>query len=65
MKKYFITVFALLSVSVANAQTETQQYRRSSLYQLMINHREQKFADDIQEVFLQMPVSEHFNDHDL
>lgn len=55
-----------MSVLLANGQAaDNMKYRRSSLYQLMINHREQKFADDIKEVFLQMPVSEHFNDHNL
>lgn len=56
----------MLAAMTAGAQDNAQtKYRRSSLYQLMINHREQKFADDIQEVFLTMPVSDHFNDHDL
>ena len=67
MKKYIVIAAVLLSPTIVNAQNQEtqQQYRRSSLYQLMINHREQNYADDIQEVFLQMPVSEHFNDHDL
>lgn len=66
MKRYFnIAVFFLSFVLISNAQTDTQQYRRSSLYQLMINHTKQKFANEIKDVFLQMPVSEHFNDHDL
>lgn len=66
MKRYILTA-AILAVSTAMFAQDnvSQKYRRSSLYQLMINHREQKYADDIQEVFMQMPVSEHFNDHDL
>lgn len=66
MKRYFNTaVFFLFCIVSTYAQTDTLQYRRSSLYQLMINHTDQKFAQDIRDVFLQMPVSEHFNDHDL
>jgi hypothetical protein len=64
---YIALALLVFGVIGANAQTDDnkQQYRRSSLYQLMINHTEQKFADEIREVFIQMPVSEHFNDHDL
>lgn len=66
MKKYIVFTAMMLAAMTAGAQDNAQtKYRRSSLYQLMINHREQKFADDIQEVFLTMPVSDHFNDHDL
>lgn len=46
------------------AQDETK-YRRSSIYSLMIKHDQQKFADDISKVFLEMPVPDKYNDHDL
>lgn len=66
MKRLSTIIILAMSVLLANGQAaDNMKYRRSSLYQLMINHREQKFADDIKEVFLQMPVSEHFNDHNL
>lgn len=48
----------------ATAQNETK-YRRSSIYSLMIKHDQQKFADDISKVFLEMPVPDKYNDHDL
>lgn len=48
----------------ATAQDETK-YRRSSIYSLMIKHDQQKFADDISKVFLEMPVPDKYNDHDL
>lgn len=66
MKRLSTIIILAMSVLLTNGQAaDNMKYRRSSLYQLMINHREQKFADDIKEVFLQMPVSEHFNDHNL
>ena len=66
MKRLSTVIIFAMSVLLTNGQAaDNMKYRRSSLYQLMINHREQKFADDIKEVFLQMPVSEHFNDHNL
>jgi hypothetical protein len=67
MKKYIISTLIGASIAVgACAQELTNNvYRRSSLYQILINHQEQKFANDIREVFLDIPVSEHFNNHDL
>lgn len=45
----------------ATAQDETK-YRRSSIYSLMIKHDQQKFADDISKVFLEMPVPDKYDD---
>lgn len=54
------------SVSVAPAQEDKDmKYRRSSLYSLMIQHDQQKFAADISNVFRLMPVPDKYNDHDL
>lgn len=51
----------------ADAQSVEQEfnYRRSSLYQVLINHAEQKFSDEIRTAFLQMPTPDRFNNHDL
>jgi hypothetical protein len=67
MKKYILLLLLLISSTIGViAQNQTaNNYRRSSLYQILINHQEQKFAEDIREVFLDIPVSEHFNYHDL
>lgn len=67
MKKYILPLLLLISSTIGViAQNQTaNNYRRSSLYQILINHQEQKFAEDIREVFLDIPVSEHFNNHDL
>lgn len=68
MKKACI-IFILLVTStirtVAQEQEQTLDYRRSSLYSLMINHTEQQFASEIKEAFLQIPVPDKFNDHNL
>ena len=65
--KYFLTTICLITGIVAFAQnTENEQkYRRSSLYSLMINHTDQKFASEIRNSFLNIPIPDKYNDHDL
>lgn len=53
-----------LSVTI-QAQAPESNYRRSSIYSLLVNHTEQKFANEIREAFLQIPVPDKFNDHNL
>lgn len=48
-----------------NEQDDAMNYRRSSLYSLMINHTDQNFAKEIKDAFMQIPVPDKFNDHDL
>lgn len=61
-----LAISLVLSVSMASAQTdEEMKYRRSSLYSLMIQHDQQKFAQDISNVFRAMPVPDKYNNHDL
>ncbi len=40
-------------------------YRRNSLYTVMINHTEQQFADEIRNVFMDMPIPDKYNNHNL
>ncbi len=40
-------------------------YRRGSICSLMIGHRNQAFADDIEQAFRAMPVPDKYNDHSL
>lgn len=40
-------------------------YRRGSICSLMIGHRNQAFADDIEQAFRDMPVPDKYNDHSL
>ena len=62
---YFIlSTFAILANNTF-AQEPTSDYRRSSIYSIMVNHTDQKFASEIKEAFLQIPVPDKFNDHNL
>lgn len=65
--KYFLTAICLITSTVAFAQnTENEpKYHRSSLYSLMINHTDQKFASEIRNSFLNIPIPDKYNDHDL
>ena len=47
------------------AQEPTPDYRRSSIYSVLVNHTDQQFASEIKEAFLQIPVPDKFNDHNL
>lgn len=47
------------------SQDSIANYRRSSIYSILVNHTEQKFASEIKEAFLQIPVPDKFNDHNL
>lgn len=62
-------IISLLACSVlgvsAQDTNEENQYRRSSIYSVLVNHTEQQFASEIKEAFLQIPVPDKFNDHNL
>lgn len=47
------------------AQNQEFEYRRSSIYSLLINHEDQNFAKEIREAFVAIPVPDKFNDHEL
>ncbi len=67
MKKiiFSIAIFCCTATAVSAQESDEMKYRRSSLYSILINHTEQKFASEIKEAFLQMPIPEKYNDHDL
>ncbi|MCD7710834.1 MAG: hypothetical protein LUI04_05750 [Porphyromonadaceae bacterium] len=67
MKKSFILFFVLvlLPLRLPAEETQTLDYRRSSLYSILINHDDQKMAKEIGEVFLEIPIPEKYNNHDL
>lgn len=68
MKKTILVLALLAGTIGTSAQQENDdimRYRRSSLYSLMVNHTDQQFANEIKEAFLQIPVPDKFNDHDL
>lgn len=65
--KHHVIVIALLSLSFAGVKAQEQEmdYRRSSIYSILVNHNEQQFASEIKEAFLQIPVPDKYNDHNL
>lgn len=66
-KIFFAGVVAALPLLPAIAQVDSlaMQYRRSSLYSILVKHNEQKFAQEISDVFLKIPTPDKYNDHDL
>jgi len=62
--KILLSVFVLFTSSVYAQETE-MDYRRSSVYSILINHTEQQFAEEIKNAFMQIPVPDKFNDHNL
>ena len=60
-----LTVLSLNAVFAQRKTIEEIDYKRSSLYSILINHEEQKFAEEISDVFVDIPVSDKYNDHDL
>lgn len=64
MRYTILAVLMTLCVGVS-AQETNMEYRRSSIYSVLINHTDQQFASEIKEAFLQIPVPDKFNDHNL
>lgn len=61
-----ISILLLLLPLKAIAQnSDDMVYRRSSLYQLMIGHLNQEYSAQIKTAFLNLPISDHYNDHNL
>ena len=61
-----LLIFLVAGQHVAFAQEKRDiEYRRSSIYSIMLKHQNQKFADTIANVFQLMPVPDKYNDHDL
>ena len=63
-RNILIGCLTLFTVSVL-AQEPESNYRRSSIYSILINHTDQQFGNEIKEAFLQIPVPDKFNDHNL
>ena len=69
MKKIilFISVICCMSMQIMSAQVADAdlEYRRSSLYSIMVSHQGENLTKEIEKVFLQIPIPEKFNNHDL
>lgn len=62
----YVTILLLVSASLFAKDGETDlMYRRSSLYSILVNNEDQKFASDIRTQFMKIPVPEKYNDHSL
>ena len=63
-----VAAFCLLSAALS-AQTadngELLKYKRSSLYSVLANHPGIPYADQIEAAFLNVPIPDKFNDHNL
>lgn len=58
-------ILFIMGIGLVKAQNQDFKYRRSSIYSLMINHEDQKFAKEIREAFVAIPIPDKFNDHEL
>ncbi len=59
-----IALFCINSTIYAEAPTENR-YRRSSLCSILLKHNEDKFANEIEEQFMNIPIPAQYNDHNL
>lgn len=65
MKRIAILTLLWTTQLALFCQIDDQDYRRSSIYSIMIKHRKQPFADDISDAFNALPVPDKYNCHDL
>ena len=60
-----IVVSLGLSLYAQGHKIEDTDYRRSSIYSLLINHTEQPWGSNIADLFSAMPLPDKYNNHDL
>lgn len=67
MKKLFIaSLLACVGIcAFAQGKTAPEKYRRSSLYSVIATHPSAPYSDEIFQAFMQMPIPDKFNDHNL
>lgn len=79
MKRLFLGITLLSAAFLASAQNldslqkkakvlqdeKIEQYRRSSLYQILVQHPDADYAPTIDSVFLMVGTPDKFNNHDL
>ena len=61
----FLAVLSVCNLFAADLEVKDQHYRRISLCSMLVKHSEDKFAKEIEEHFLVIPISEQYNDHNL
>ena len=64
---YIITITLLLFSQLTFAQRVIEEidYRRSSIYSVLINNTDQRLGTHIADVFIDMPLPDKYNNHDL
>lgn len=68
MKRIFIVAISLLLFSQliwAQKTIEEVDYRRSSIYSILINNTDQRLGTNVADVFIDMPLPDKYNNHDL
>lgn len=56
---------AVALTAMAKTEVSSTVYRRPSIYSILVKHSEQKFHKEIEEQFVNIPVPDKYNDHDL
>ena len=56
---------ALIVPRVAFAQSDREQYRRSSLCLILLTHRDKKYAAEMERVFRSFPLPARYNEHNI
>lgn len=57
--------FALVAKGRNYRDLDVTTYRRSSLYSVLISHTDKQFNKEIEDCFLEIPIPDTYNDHDL
>lgn len=70
MRKLLIPLLLIISSSCVFAQDDAekgvlQKYRRSALATMMVNHSEDEFGKDIKEAYVEIPIPDKYDDHDI
>ncbi len=66
VKYYTLLLATAFTLQVWGQAPEAEnRYRRLSLCNIMIKHSGEKYADEMETQFLQIPVSDQYNDHNL
>ena len=60
-----LLVVVLVSLNAQRRQIEEVDYRRNSIYSILINHTEQHYGQNVAVEFIKMPLPDKYNNHDL
>ena len=60
-----IVVLGIFRIGFTQTSPDSEKYRRSSLYSILISHPSTKFNDEIVDVFFKIPIPDKYDNHDL